>query len=83
MSTDQHSDRPLLDARDAFPERGRVSFGTTSLNAMLQRVPELAKQVIPSVAEASVSLIAHDKPGTAAFTGRLAVDPDESQYGPG
>jgi GAF domain-containing protein len=83
MSTDQHSNRPPLDARDAFAQLGELSFADTSMNAMLQRIAELAKQVIPGVAEASVSLITHDKPGTAAYTGRLALDLDESQYGRG
>jgi GAF domain-containing protein len=83
LSTDQYSDRPLVDPRDAFAELGQVSFESTSLNTMLQRVAELAKQVIPGAVEVSVSLIAHDKAGTAAYTGRLALDLDESQYGRG
>jgi GAF domain-containing protein len=83
MTTDQHADRPGSDPRDAFTELGRVSFDNTSMEAMLQRIAELAKQVIPGVAEASVSLIADDKASTAAYTGRLALDLDESQYGRG
>ncbi|HEY4605985.1 MAG TPA: GAF and ANTAR domain-containing protein [Blastococcus sp.] len=53
------------------------------MEAMLQRIAELAKGVIPRVAEASVSLIANDKATTAAYTGRLALDLDETQYGRG
>jgi GAF domain-containing protein len=83
MATEQHADRPLLDPRDAFAELGRLSFDNTSMEAMLQRVAELAKQVIPGVAEASVTLIAHDKASSAAYTGRLALDLDETQYGRG
>jgi GAF domain-containing protein len=83
MTTEQHADRPLLDPRDAFTELGRLSFDNTSMEAMLQRVAELAKQVIPGVAEASVTLIAHDTAGTAAYTGPLALDLDETQYGRG
>ena len=83
MTTDQHADRPILDPRDAFAELGRISFDNTSMEAMLQRVAELAKQVIPGVAEASVTLIAHDKADTAAHTGPLAIDLDETQYGRG
>jgi GAF domain-containing protein len=83
MTTEQHADRPLADPRDAFTELGRLSFENTSMEAMLQRIAELAKQVIPGVAEASVSLIAHDKATTAAYTGRLALDLDETQYGRG
>jgi GAF domain-containing protein len=83
VTTDQHADRPRVDPRDAFAELGQVTLEKTSLNATLQRIAELAKQVIPGVAEASVSLIENDKPGTAAYTGRLALDLDESQYGRG
>jgi GAF domain-containing protein len=83
MATQQHADRPHLDPRDAFTELGRLSFDNTSMEAMLQRIAALAKQVIPGVAEASVSLIAHDKATTAACTGTLALDLDETQYGRG
>jgi GAF domain-containing protein len=83
MTTDEQTKAPPLDARDAFLELGRLSLANTSTDEMLQRIAELAKQVIPGVAEASVSLIAHDKPGTAAYTGRLALELDESQYGRG
>jgi GAF domain-containing protein len=83
MSTDQHADRPVLDARDAFAQLGRLSFENTSLDALLQRVAELSKEVIPGVAEASVSLVENDKATTAAYTGQLALDLDETQYGRG
>ncbi|MGY2066043.1 GAF domain-containing protein [Blastococcus sp. SYSU DS0619] len=72
-----------LDPRDAFAELARLSFQDTSMDAMLQRIAELSKQVIPAVAEASVSVVANDKASTAAFTGALALDLDESQYGRG
>ncbi|WP_231486577.1 GAF and ANTAR domain-containing protein [Candidatus Blastococcus massiliensis] len=83
MTTDIPSPRPLEGARDAFAELGRVSFENTSMEDLLQRVAELAKQVIPGVAEASVSLVVHDRPTTVGFTGPLALDLDESQYGYG
>ncbi len=83
MTTDQQADRPLVDPRDAFTELARLPFDNTSMEAMLQRVAELAKHVIPGVAEASVTLIANDKATTAAYTGQLALDLDETQYGRG
>jgi GAF domain-containing protein len=83
MPTDQVPDRPLADPRDALVELARLTFDDTSMDAMLQRVAQLAKELIPGVAEASVSLIANDKATTAAYTGRLALDLDESQYGRG
>jgi GAF domain-containing protein len=83
MSTDQTSTRSSLDPRDAFAELASMSFHESSTDALLQRIAELSKQVIPGVAEASVSLIRNDKATTAAFTGALARDLDESQYGRG
>jgi GAF domain-containing protein len=83
MTTAQPADRPLPDPRDAVAELARLSFDITTMDAMLQRIAELAKRLIPGVAEASVSLIANDKASTAAYTGRLALDLDESQYGRG
>jgi GAF domain-containing protein len=83
MTTAQPAHRPLLQPRDAVAELARLPFDTTTMDAMLQRVAELAKEVIPGVAEASVTLIANDKPSTAACTGGLARDLDESQYGRG
>ncbi|GAB3191833.1 hypothetical protein GCM10027261_02860 [Geodermatophilus arenarius] len=79
---DQRPSEPL-DVHDAFAELGQLSFSDTSLDAMLQTIADLAKQVIPGVAEASVSLVENDKATTAAFTGKLALDLDESQYGRG
>lgn len=77
-------DRPAhVDVRDAFAQLGRMSFAEHSMDDVLHRIAELAKQVIPGVAEASVSLVANDKPATPAFTGPLALDLDESQYGRG
>jgi GAF domain-containing protein len=58
-------------------------FEHTSMDELLQRIAELSKQVIPGVAEASVSLVENDKATTAAYTGRLALDLDETQYGRG
>ena len=81
MTTEENP--PSVDVRDAFAELGRMPFAESSMDDMLQRIAELSKQVIPGVAEASVSLVANDRPSTAAFTGRLALDLDESQYGRG
>ena len=83
MTTAQPADRPLSDPRDAVAELARLVFDTTTMDAMLQRIAELAKELIPGVEDASVTLIANDKPSTAACTGRLALDLDESQYGRG
>lgn len=83
MTTDRSGDPLPLDPRDAFLELGRIAFDHVSMESVLQRVAELAKQAIPGVAEASVTLIANDKASSAAYTGSLALDLDESQYGRG
>ena len=74
---------PTIDARDAFAELARISLNTESMESVLQRIAELAKQTLPGAAEVSVSLISNDKATTAAYTGRLALDLDETQYGRG
>ncbi|MGY1682054.1 ANTAR domain-containing protein [Geodermatophilus sp. SYSU D01176] len=84
MSTDHDQPSPEpVDVNAAFAELGRLSFDDNSLDEMLQKVADLAKRVIPGVAEASVSLVSNDKATTAAYTGTLALDLDESQYGRG
>jgi GAF domain-containing protein len=79
MSTYPHADHRSV-ARDAFAQLAELAFDSTSMDAMLQRIAELAKRVIPAVTEASVTLVSDDKASSAAYTGRLALDLDEVQY---
>jgi GAF domain-containing protein len=83
MTTTRFADRPLSGPRDAVAELARLPFDTTTMDAMLQRIAELAKELITGVEDASVTLMADDRAYTAAYTGRLALDLDESQYGRG
>jgi GAF domain-containing protein len=83
MGTDPAPPRRAIDARDAFAELGRISIHEESFDSVLQRIAELAKQTIPGVAESSVSLVVADRAETAAYTGKLARDLDETQYGRG
>src|SRR5215212_6777101 len=83
MTTDQHADPSRLDPRDAVAQIATLSFDDASMETMLQRIAELAKKVIPGVAEASITLVSNYKAASAAFTGQLALDLDESQYGRG
>jgi GAF domain-containing protein len=82
-ATDRHAGHEALDPRDAFAQLARMTLDNESMDSVLDRVAVLAKQTIPGVAEASVTLVLSDKAETAAFTGRLARDLDESQYGRG
>ena len=67
----------------ALEQLGSLALREHSMETLLQRVVELTKMVMPGDTEASISLLANDKPTTAVFTGQLALDCDESQYGRG
>lgn len=82
-TTGIHTNPRPVDPRDAFAELARMTLDSESMDSVLDKVAGLAKQTIPGVAEASVTLVLSDKAVTAAFTGRLARDLDESQYGRG
>jgi GAF domain-containing protein len=50
---------------------------------VLQRVVDLLQQVMPTGAEVSITLVRGERPTTAAFTGQLTDDLDETQYARG
>src|ERR1700756_4225432 len=64
----------------AFAELGRMKLGESDLQAVLGRVAELARRTLPGMAGASVTLVESDRAFTAAFSGQLALDLDETQY---
>ena len=69
-----------LDPLVAFAELGRMKLDEGDLQAVLGRVAELARQTLPGMAGASVTLVESDRAFTAAFAGQLALDLDETQY---
>src|SRR6201982_1425024 len=69
-----------LDPLVAFAERGRMKLGESDLQSVLGRVAELARQTLPGMDGASVTLVESDRAFTAAFSGQLALDLDETQY---
>jgi len=69
-----------LDPLVAFAELGRMKLDESDLQAVLDRVAELARQTLPGLAGASVTLVESDRAFTAAFAGQLALDLDETQY---
>jgi GAF domain-containing protein len=71
------------DVNRALEQLGSLALREHSMETLLQRVVDLAKIVMPGQPEASISLMTSDKPSTAVFTGQLALDCDESQYGRG
>ncbi|MDZ5444370.1 GAF and ANTAR domain-containing protein [Micromonospora sp. 4G57] len=72
--------RPPTDPADAFAELGRIKLGDVGLDDVLQRVAELAKRVLPTPVEVSVTLVRDGTGYTAAFTHDLALEMDERQY---
>ena len=57
-----------------------MKLGESDLQAVLGRVAELARQTLPGMAGASVTLVESDRAFTVAFSGQLALDLDETQY---
>lgn len=53
------------------------------METVLQTVADLTNAVMPGSTEVSVSLLVDDRPQTPVFSGRLALDLDESQYSRG
>jgi GAF domain-containing protein len=73
----------LSGAEEAFYELASLALSEHSLHSLLQTVADLAKRVMPGDIEASVSLLVADRATTVVYTGQLALDLDESQYGRG
>jgi len=72
--------RRPANATEALERLGGLSLRDMSMDGLLQTVAELAKAVLPADPEASVTVLVRDEPRTLAFTGRLALDLDETQY---
>jgi GAF domain-containing protein len=70
----------LMDPNEAFAELGRIRLADIDIDALLNKIAQLAKRVIPGASEVSVTLLHGNSPQTAAFTGELALRLDESQY---
>ena len=67
----------------ALEQLGSLTLREHSMETLLQRVVELTKLVMPSRTEASILLMEGDRPTTPVFTGKLALDCDEIQFGRG
>jgi GAF domain-containing protein len=74
---------PLPGSTQALERLGRLSLRDHSMEDLLQTVAELTTSVMPGNPETSISLLINDKPTTPVYTGQLAMDLDESQYGRG
>lgn len=78
-----HTDDQGLDAGRAVSELARIVFEDKPLESVLQQVAEVVKRAVPGAEEVSLTLIRGQRPATAAYTGQLALDADELQYGHG
>ena len=67
-------------AQEAVSELGKIVLGDEPLDAILERIVHLAKNVLPASVEASITLLTTTKAETFAFTGELAIELDERQY---
>lgn len=71
------------DGLDPLEQLGRLSLSGHSMQSLLQSVTDLATQALPGNPETSVLVLINDRPSTAVFSGQLARDCDEIQYGRG
>jgi GAF domain-containing protein len=67
-------------SRDAFEELGGMTESGQPLNDILERTVHLVRQVLPFEMEASITLIEDTDATTPAFTGKVALELDETQY---
>ena len=74
------SDHQPLEPSDAFAELGHIKLADTDIDALLDKITELAQRAIPGADEVSVTLLRGKGAHTAAFTGDLALACDERQY---
>jgi GAF domain-containing protein len=66
--------------RAALNELGRLRLSEHTLSSVLQRIVDLVAQAMPAGSEVSITMVRGEHPTTAAFTGQLADDLDETQY---
>jgi GAF domain-containing protein len=69
--------------RAALDELAGLLLAEQNTHSVLQRVVDLLAQVMPTGAEASITVLRNQQATTAAFTGELALRLDEAQYGQG
>jgi GAF domain-containing protein len=67
----------------ALERLGSLALREHSMETLLQRVVDLTTVVMPRPTEASILIMLDGRPRTAVFTGQLALDCDEIQFGRG
>lgn len=81
-ATEEH-ELPVADTLPAevLAELARIVLAEETLDSVLSKLVELAKQVIAAADEVSLTLVRRGRAETAAYTGVLAMQADERQYG--
>ena len=83
---EEESDERDLRVADSLPadvlaRLATIVLAEETLDSVLSKVVELAKQVITPADEVSLTLVRRGRAETAAYTGVLAMQADERQYG--
>lgn len=68
---------------DVLAELARIVLAEETLDSVLSKVVDLTKQVIVGADEVSMTLVRRGRAETAAYTGEMAMQADERQYGLG
>lgn len=79
----QDTDFTIKDAlpSDVLAQLAGIVLAHETLNSVLSKVAELTKKVIPAADEVSLTLVRQGRAETAAYTGEMAMQADERQYG--
>ena len=85
LREDTGDDRELRVAEtlpgDVLAELAKIVLAEETLDSVLSKVVELTKQVITTADEVSLTLVRRGRAETAAYTGIMAMQADERQYG--
>ena len=66
---------------EVLAELARIVLADETMDSVLSRVAHMTKQVLPGADEVSVTLVTSKGAATAAYTGEMAMQADERQYG--
>ena len=80
VAVTQGDEKSVL-ASDVLAQLARIVLADETMDSVLSRVAQLTKQVVTGADEVSVTLVTPKGAATAAYTGELAMQADERQYG--
>ena len=64
----------------ALQQLSTLRLSEHSMDTLLQAVVDATKTTLPGYVDASISVLIGSRPATAAYSGQLALDLDETQY---